>query len=205
MSDTEQRFRLDATTEDGLESLHCEMRSAYAHHLKERVEPVCERYKRVVASRSRQRSPSRQSPSVSPSALPSDQRLEVQVRIANYRERHRWPFVFAYHRRAYREYGLAGLLWLMQSLNRSVRPRKLSAVILLMMTQPDDPSPGVIMRWIRQLEGEGLPIASTTRRPGRRALGPTAMTPAERQRRHRARKRETSRIQSQPALDPESG
>lgn len=202
MFDAEQRFRFDAATRDELQSLHREMQSAYARHRKERLDPVCERYMRVVASRTGRRGSGPESPPVPRSTFPSAHFLEVQAKIANYQERHRWPFVFAYHRRAYREYGLAGLLWLMQSLHRAVRPRKLSAVTLLMMTRLHDPTPGEIMRWIRQLHGEGLPIAPTTKKPGRRSLGPTAMTPAERQRRHRARKRQTSGTQSQPASDP---
>lgn len=196
MSEAEQRFRLDAATHDRLECLHREMQSAYARHLQERLEPVCERYGRAVASRSGLKVSSPQSISASPPGFPSDQFLKVQARIANYRERHRWPFVFAYHRRAYRDYGLAGLLWFMQRLHRGVRPRKLSAVALLMMTRADDPTPGEIMRWIRHLHGEGLVVAPTTKKPGRRALGVTAMTPAERQRRHRARKQ--GRVGIQP-------
>ena len=111
--------------------------------------------------------------------------------IAIYRERQRWPFV-VYLRRTYQQYGLAGVLWMMRSLSRDAKAPKLSAVVLLMMTRPDDLTPHVIIRWIRQLEGEGLPVAPTMKKPGRRAIGATAMTPAERQRRHRVRKREAS-------------
>ncbi|MFG5119569.1 hypothetical protein [Methylorubrum sp. SB2] len=192
MSGTIKPFRCDAVTKNGLESLCDEMRSEYARHLKERIDPICERYRRAVANRLRKRASILQRDEDSASAPPGIESVTVTANIATYRERQRWPFVVVYHRRAYREYGLTGVLWLMRSLSRDTKAPKLSAVVLLMMTRPDDLTPGVIMRWIRQLEGEGLPVAPTMKRPGRRALGATAMTPAERQRRHRVRKRAAS-------------
>ena len=95
---------------------------------------------------------------------------------------------FAYHRRAYREFGLSGLLWFMESLRRDLDHRRLSAVVLLMMSRPDDPAPGEIVRWTRQLYRESVTVTPTQTKRGRKTLGATAMTSAERQRRHRARK-----------------
>jgi hypothetical protein len=192
--DTGERFRLDDATKDRLESLRCEMEPAYARHLNERLKPVCERYKRAFAGRSGLRDLPARNLTASPSCLPSEYFLRLNAKIANYLERHRWPFIIAYHRQACQEYGLTGLLWFMHSMPRGMRPQKLSAVILLMITRQDDPTPGATMHWIRRLYGEGLLVEPMTKRPGRRAIGPTAMTPAERQRRRRARLRETSDI-----------
>ncbi|WP_411901721.1 hypothetical protein [Methylorubrum thiocyanatum] len=81
------------------------------------------------------------------------------------------------------------MLWFMESLRRDLDHRRLSAVVLSMMSRPDDPAPGEIVRWTRQLYREGVTVTPTQTKRGRKTLGATAMTSVERQRRHRARKR----------------
>lgn len=191
MTTTAQRFRLDPATRAGLEALHNEMISAYKRHTIEVLHPVRERYRRAVAARRDRERAAERRHDASPPAPERADTLSVEAAVASYYERQRWPFVVAYHRRAYQEFGLAGLLWFMQGMGRGVDHPTLSAAVLLMMTRADDPTPAEIVRWIRQLHGEGLPVTPTMRRPGRRALGSRAMTPAERQRRHRERIRGT--------------
>jgi hypothetical protein len=183
------RFKLDAATEKRLKDLHAELRSAYDGHCAEVIEPVCARYKRLIAGRSRGERVSERSREASSPPLSANTLLEMEAAMAAYRARQRWPIVFAYHQRAYRSFGLGGLLWFMESLRRDLDRRMLSAVVLLMMSRPDDPTPGEIVRWTRQLHREGVAVTPTQTKRGRKTLGATAMTAAERQRRHRARKR----------------
>lgn len=189
MSNAKLRFTLDEATEKRLKDLHAEMRSAYDRHCAEVIEPVCARYKRLIAGRSRGERVSERSREASTAPVSANTLFEMEAAMATYRARKRWPIVFAYHRRAYRAFGLGGLLWFMESLRRDLDYRMLSAVVLLMMSRPDDPTPGEIVRWTRQLHREGVAVTPTQTKRGRKTLGATAMTAAERQRRHRARKR----------------
>ncbi|CAO4138452.1 hypothetical protein [Methylorubrum aminovorans] len=189
MSNSKLEFTLDAATEKRLEDLLAEMRSAYDRHRAEVIEPVCARYKRMIAGRVGGERVSERSRDASSSSLSDNTLIEMEAATATFRARQRWPIVFAYHRRAYREFGLGGLLWFMESLRRDLDHRLLSAVVLLMMSRLDDPTPGEIVRWIRQLHREGVVVTPTRAKRGRKTLGATAMTSAERQRRHRARKR----------------
>lgn len=189
MANSRLQFTLDAATEKRLNDLHAEMRSAYDRHCAEVIEPVCARYKRMIAGRSRGERVSRRSRDASSSSLAANTLLEMEAAMATYRARKRWPIVFAYHRHAYRAFGLGGLLWFMESLRRDLDHRMLSAVVLLMMSRPDDPTPGEIVRWTQQLHRVGVAVTPTQTKRGRKTLGATAMTATERQRRHRARKR----------------
>lgn len=189
MSNSKLQLTLDAATEKRLKDLHAEMRSAYDRHRGEVIEPVCARYKRMIAGRSLGERVSERSRDASSSSLSANTLLEMEAAMATYRARQRWPIVFAYHRRAYRAFGLGGLLWFMESLRRDLDYRMLSAVVLLMMSRPDAPAPGEIVRWNRQLHREGVAVTPTQTKRGRKTLGATAMTSAKRQQRHRARKR----------------
>lgn len=189
MSRSRLQFTLDAATESRLKDLLAEMRSAYDRHRAEVIEPVCARYKRLIAGRVRGEGVSHRCREDSSSSLSASTLLEMEAAMATYRARQRWPIVFAYHRRAYRAFGLGGLLWFMESLRRDLDHRMLSAVVLLMMSRPDDPAPGEIVRWTRQLHREGVAVTPPPTKRGRKTLGATAMTSAERQRRHRARQR----------------
>ncbi|MDH3030155.1 hypothetical protein [Methylobacterium fujisawaense] len=119
-------------------------------------------------------------------------KLGVKFRLASirYRELSPWSIVAAYQMRSLEEFGVNGLIFFVEKTSRYKKQRDIGyALAIKLICEKRNLNHAEIRNFVRNLRDENLEVTSKIRKRGRKPLGAVAMTDAERQSRHREKRK----------------
>lgn len=189
-----ENFVMDSSTRERIQSLHHAMLNDISlnYHLK--VDPVIDRYKRSLMSRHQRLTGTSVSPSFDKEWMRSELGIKLKTATDRYRELSPWSIVAAYQMRSLQEFGVNGLIFFVEKTSRYKKQRDIGyALAIKLICERRNLSHAEIKNFVRSLRDENLEVALEIRKRGRKPVGAVAMTDAERQSRHREKRRSSGR------------
>lgn len=189
-----ENFVMDSSIRGRIQSLHDAMHTDIGlnYHLK--VDPVIARYKRYLMYRHQRLTGTSVSPSFDKVWMRSKLGIKFRTATDRYRELSPWSVVAAYQMRSLEEFGVNGLIFFVETTSRYKKQRDIGyALAIKLICERRKLSHAEIKNFVRSLRDENLEVTLKIRKRGRKPVGAVAMTDAERQSRHREKRRSSGR------------